>query len=163
MQWADVVSDATLKDLPYKIELNGYGQIVMTPHCPIHWETQSILQEELSRRLTVGVRFRRTRFRHRPGFGLQMSFGTRTTAGAPFARPVTAGVAPAPIAPEICVEAQSRSNSDEEMAEKRALHFEAGELEFWLCNESGELRFFDPAGEHTRSELVPSFPVCIKV
>jgi hypothetical protein len=34
MQWAEVVEDPNLKDLPYKIELNEYGQIIMTPHWP---------------------------------------------------------------------------------------------------------------------------------
>ena len=30
MQWLDVINDASLANLPYKIELNEYGQIVMS-------------------------------------------------------------------------------------------------------------------------------------
>jgi len=160
MQWADVIGDATLKDLPYKIELNRYGQIIMTPHWPIHSEIQSILQEELSHRLTGG--------RAVQEYAIQTSSGIRVAdvvwrSDERWRTIRSAGVAPAPIAPEICIEVQSRSNTDEEMAEKRTLYFEAGALEFWLCSESGQLRFFDPDGEHPRSGLVPSFPVRIEV
>ncbi len=31
MQWSDVLNDKSLSNLPYKIELNEYGQIVMSP------------------------------------------------------------------------------------------------------------------------------------
>ena len=31
MNWEQVCADASLKDLPYKIELNEWGQIVMSP------------------------------------------------------------------------------------------------------------------------------------
>jgi len=54
MHWADVVADASLKDLAYKIELNEYGQILMTPHWPLHSELQSVLQEGLNRRMKGG-------------------------------------------------------------------------------------------------------------
>jgi len=54
MQWADVVNDPSLRNLPYKIELNQYGQIVMTPHWPIHSEIQSLLQDALNDRLAGG-------------------------------------------------------------------------------------------------------------
>ncbi|RME59856.1 Uma2 family endonuclease, partial [Candidatus Parcubacteria bacterium] len=31
MKWSEVLADPTLQDLPYKIELNEWEQIVMTP------------------------------------------------------------------------------------------------------------------------------------
>ncbi len=31
MQWSEVLEDKSLRDLPFKIETNRYGQIVMTP------------------------------------------------------------------------------------------------------------------------------------
>ncbi len=46
MQWQDVLSDKTLQDLPYKIELNKYGKIEMSPASFIH----SLLQGEIARR-----------------------------------------------------------------------------------------------------------------
>jgi Uma2 family endonuclease len=155
MQWADVVNDPSLRDLPYKIELNQYGQIVMTPHWPIHSEIQSLLHDALNDRLTGG--------RAVQEYAIQTTAGVRVADVAwrseeRWGKIRAAGAAPAPVAPEICIEVQSRSNSEAEMAEKRALYFEAGALEVWLCDESGRLRFFDPAGERAQSKLVPSFP-----
>ena len=31
MQWQDICDDKLLQDLPYKVELNQWGQIVMSP------------------------------------------------------------------------------------------------------------------------------------
>ena len=36
MEWAEVVAHPALRDLPFKIELNEYGKIVMTPAKVIH-------------------------------------------------------------------------------------------------------------------------------
>ena len=41
-------------------------------------------------------------------------------------------------APEICVEVLSPSNSKPEMEEKRALYFEAGAQEVWICGLDGK-------------------------
>ena len=49
------------------------------------------------------------------------------------------------------------------MMEKRALYFEAGAAEVWVCNEAGELQFFDANGQLDRSILVPGFPLKIEV
>jgi Uma2 family endonuclease len=160
MQWAEVVKDPSLRNLPYKIELNAYGQILMTPHWPIHSEIQSVLQDELGRRLKGG--------RAVQEYAIQTSAGVRVAdvvwrTDERWSRIREVGALPAPIAPEICIEVQSRSNSPAEMIEKRALYFEAGAMEVWVCNEAGELRFFDPSGELDRSILVPSFPLKIQV
>ena len=160
MQWADVVNDPSLRNLPYKIELNQYGQIVMTPHWPIHSEIQSLLQDALNDRLAGGRAVQ--------------EYAIQTTAGVRVADVVwrseerwseirAAGAVPAPVAPEICIEVQSSSNTDAEMAEKRSLYFEAGAIEVWLCDESGHLRFFDPDGEMAQSKLVPSIPARVEI
>ena len=31
MQWQEVVNDPSLQDLPYNIEMNEYGKIIMSP------------------------------------------------------------------------------------------------------------------------------------
>jgi Uma2 family endonuclease len=160
MRWAEVVEDPNLKDLPYKIELNEYGQIIMTPHWPLHSEIQSVLQDELNHRLEGG--------RSVPEYAIQTSAGVRVAdvvwrSDARWGEIRAAGAAPAPVAPEICIEVQSRSNTDEELAEKRALYFGAGAVEVWICDESGRVRFFDAEREIAASTLVPSFPVRIEI
>ena len=65
-----------------------------------------------------------------------------------------------PTAPEICVEVLSPSNTEAEIQEKRALYFDAGAAEVWICDESGTMSFF---GLHNSkamkaSQLCPKFP-----
>ena len=62
------------------------------------------------------------------------------------------------VAPEICIEILSSSSTEEEITEKRALYFEQGAQEFWLCDQNGRMTYFDPAGEAVRSALCPDFP-----
>jgi hypothetical protein len=45
-------------------------------------------------------------------------------------------------APEICVEIVSPSNSRSEITEKRALYFDAGAAEVWVCALYGSISFF---------------------
>jgi len=62
-------------------------------------------------------------------------------------------------APEICVEILSPSNTPSEMKEKRALYFEAGAQEVWICELNGKLRFYDaPGHQMDASRLCPGFP-----
>ena len=66
-----------------------------------------------------------------------------------------------PIAPEICIEVLSRSNSREEMIDKMKLYFAAGASEVWLCGKEGEMEFFTSAIPQpvAGSLLCPDFPV----
>ena len=68
----------------------------------------------------------------------------------------------ASVAPEICVEVMSSSNTKKEMRQKRTLYFEQGAQEVWICDEEGVLSFFTPQGEVLYSLLAPKFPAQIK-
>jgi Uma2 family endonuclease len=62
-------------------------------------------------------------------------------------------------APEICVEILSPSNTTSEIDEKRALYFDAGATEVWICNLDGSFVFFvSPDNYQSRSVLCPGFP-----
>ena len=63
------------------------------------------------------------------------------------------------IAPELCVEILSPSNSPAEMDEKKALYFEAGADEVWICAEDGAMAFFSAKGAAGNSALCPEFPL----
>jgi Uma2 family endonuclease len=63
-----------------------------------------------------------------------------------------------PRAPEILVEVLSPGNSEGEMLEKRALYFDAGAQEVWICDESGRVTFYRPNGVAENSVLFPKFP-----
>jgi Uma2 family endonuclease len=155
MQWSDVVADSNLRDLPYKIELNENGQLVMTPHAVEHSLLQGDIEAELRRHLPNG--------RVAPELAIRTSKGTKSAdvvwgSDARFAEIRDLGGDDAQIAPEICVEILSKSNTLAEMEAKRLLYFEAGAQEFWLCSQTGQMRFFDRGGELTQSALAPHFP-----
>ena len=64
------------------------------------------------------------------------------------------------LAPEICVEVLSPSNTRAEIDEKRRLYFEAGAEEVWICGLDGTMRFFlRPSPDDLAvSALCPGFP-----
>lgn len=64
---------------------------------------------------------------------------------------------PSTLAPEICVEILSASNTVEEMDGKRTLYREAGAEEVWLVEPDGRIRFFR-ASEIDRSEVASECP-----
>ena len=68
-----------------------------------------------------------------------------------------------PESPEVVVEIESPSNTVAELEEKRHLYFEVGAREFWLCDEAGNMRFFNPEGELKRSEFFGEFPAHIDI
>jgi Uma2 family endonuclease len=146
MNWADVLADQTLRNLPYKIELDRYGNIVMSPASNRHGRLQFWIGSFLERNLggeaisecsvdtPEGVKVADVAWCS-PEFLARHGYAT-----------------PYPQAPEICVEVRSPSNSKEEMAEKIALYLGQGAREVWIVFEPGEVRFFGPEGERKGSE-----------
>lgn len=65
--------------------------------------------------------------------------------------------APTTLAPELCIEILSATNTVEEMDVKRGLYLNAGAEEIWLVTEEGEIRFFGEE-EMKRSEIAPNCP-----
>ncbi|MGH8676484.1 MAG: Uma2 family endonuclease, partial [Burkholderiales bacterium] len=67
---------------------------------------------------------------------------------------------PFPRAPEICVEIDSPSNTDEETSEKIQTYLAAGAEEVWFVSEEGRIRFFASGGERSASAfgIEPSLP-----
>src|SRR4029077_17663861 len=63
---------------------------------------------------------------------------------------------------EICVEILSPSNTPAEIDEKRALYFDAGAAEVWICNLDGSMSFFSGVDhQQSTSLLCPNFPKVI--
>jgi Uma2 family endonuclease len=149
MQWADVLADPTLKDLPYKIELNEYGKIVMTPAS----NKQGSAQSRIARRLWQAG-----------GDGEVITECSIETdkdvkvADVAWCSDAFIGKhgleTPFTEAPQVCVEVISPSNSEREMDEKMALYFSRGALEVWLVSEEGHTRIFGPDGELQSSLLI---------
>ncbi|GAB5520787.1 MAG: Uma2 family endonuclease [Rhodothermales bacterium] len=155
MTWQDVVEHPSLQDLPFKIELNEWGQIVMSPASNQHGRRQTRLARMLMEHLD-GEAFVEASIETPKGVKVAdvvwMSDTFASTYGdeTPFKR-----------APEICIEVMSPSNSGVEMLEKVLLYLAKGAHEVWLCATDGRLTFHDHTGSRTTSALLPDFPTQI--
>ncbi len=153
MNWAEVCEHPNLKDLPFKIELNEHGNIIMSPVKFDH----SLYQGEIIYLLRTLSQYGRTLAE----CAIATSKGTKVVDAAwvsPERLEHNKHRAECVIAPEICVEVLSASNTEAEIQEKRDLYFEHGAKEVWVCAESGDMYFYDQAGQADHSRLVPDFP-----
>jgi Uma2 family endonuclease len=157
MNWQDVCEHPGLRNLPFKIELNERGQIVMNAVRVIH----ALYQGEIEYRLRTLLKGGRTF----PECAIKTDKGTRVADVAWASRETVRkirGDVECSVAPEICVEVVSASNTDEEMAEKKALYFAQGAREVWICR-NGAMQFYHPGGKLEQSLLVPDFPTLIDI
>lgn len=154
MDWAEICQDKTLANLPYRIESDRWGNIVMSPpprsrHAEYHAEIAVLLRQLLKGGRSITE------------CPIQTSEGVKATDVAWVSRERRASRPNDPvylIAPEICIEVQSPSDQREQLMLRKRLYFEKGAEEFWLCDLNGEVSFFDPAGEIPQSKLCQAFP-----
>ncbi len=158
MNWQEVCAHPSLKDLPFKIELDETGKIIM---CPVKFD-HSLFQSEIEFLLRLLLKGGKPV----PECAIKTRKGTKAADVAWLSSEQlikARGKTELEFAPEICVEVMSESNTQKEMAEKRELYFEAGAKEVWLCSENGEMRFFNIEHELIHSEYVPDFPLTINL
>ena len=157
MKWEEVCEDQQLQNLPFKIELNKWGQIVMSPVKVKHSFYQGRIQRLLESLLQTGEVM--------PECAINTSDGVKV-AGVVWCSDERfdqiQDEVSASIAPEICIEVKSIGNTLEEMEFKKKLYFEAQAMEVWICNEQGDITFYNEQNELTQSLLVPYFPKQIK-
>lgn len=157
MEWSEVVAHPSLRDLPFKIELNEHGVIEMTPVKIKH----SIFTGRIGRSMVQA--------RNDGEFLNECAIQTRKgvkIADVAWASPellkVIENETIASVAPEVCVEVVSASNTDRELKRKRKLYFERGALEVWTCDAEGAMRFYNAKRELKRSQIFPTFPTKIE-
>ncbi len=147
MQWQDVLADKSLQDLPYKIELNEYGNIEMSPTSFIHSSFQAEIAVQLKAQL---------------GGRIFTELAVQTSKGVKVPDVAWAGdvyfqrnlhAKSAVSAPDLCIEVLSPTNTEIKMQEKIELYLEAGAFEVWLVNEQGGIRFFNAEGEQEKSRF----------
>ncbi len=142
MDWQEVIENPFLQNLPFKIELNKWGKILMSPASNNHgrwqFEVGTLIKQkkqsgtiitECSIKIPDGVKvadvaWLSDEFVEKYGF-----------------------ITPYDIAPEICVEIVSPSDSKEEMEEKIKLYLNQGAKEVWLCNQEGEISYYFHEGD----------------
>jgi Uma2 family endonuclease len=135
MSWDEILEDKLLASLPYRIESDRWGNIVMSPpprsrHAEYQTEIAGLLRDLMKGGRSVAE------------CPIRTSEGVKAADVAWVSRERRASKANDPvylIAPEICVELESPSNQEGELMERKRLFFEKGAEEFWLCGLSGEM------------------------
>lgn len=153
MTWVEACHDKNLQNLPYKIELNRQGKIVMSPTRNKHGFYQGEIAFLLHTLLPQG--------RVLVECAVDTSEGTLVADDAwvsPERFKVIEDEFSCSVAPEICVEVWSPSNTPEEIETKREAYLGKGAVEFWYCDEHGRMTFFDSQGLMAQSQLCPQFP-----
>ncbi|MDR3554015.1 MAG: Uma2 family endonuclease [Syntrophobacteraceae bacterium] len=153
MEWHEVVEHPSLRDLPFKIETNAEGYIMMVAAKNIHREYQMRIASWFEdhgekRKATIecniqtsdGVRAADVAWR-------STEFLQRNKYEDPYQE-----------SPEIVIEVISPSNTQKAMKGRMSLFFEKGAKEVWFCDKDGNMRFFNPRGELERSEMFGEFP-----
>jgi Uma2 family endonuclease len=152
-RWEEVCRDPSLQDLPYKIELNAWGKVEMSPASNRHSHLQGELAAEFKRQLGGMVHTE---------CSVMTSIGIRVPDVAWASANFMANygeITPYMRAPEICVEIMSPSNVQAEIAEKTRAYLAAGASEVWIVAEAGAIRYFGAAGEKAKSD----FPVTVSL
>ena len=156
-RWHEVVNDPQLSQCLERMETDARGQVIMAPPPDfIHRSQAKQIQAHLDRLL--GQERALTEQPIETDIGAvkiaDVVWLTREQCRQLLQDPNL----PLQPAPPICVEIISPSNTLHQMEEKRASYFAIGAKEVWICEREGRMRFFDPAGEITRSRMVPEFP-----
>ena len=158
MNWLEVCEDKRLQNLPYKIELNRWGKIEMSPHRREDSLFQGEIAYLLRNLLPHGVALSECAIETTENVKVADVAWASRDRWESMADRVSCSVAP-----EICVEIISAANTPEEMDRKRELYFQAGAVECWLCDESGRVRFFNHGAELVGSNLCPELPHKIEI
>ena len=156
MDWAEICANPVLRELPFKIQTDKWGHIVMSPATNEHGMYQAKIVALLSRLLDTGAIIAECSIQTREGVKVaDVAWASDDFIGR------NRGDNPFREAPELCVEILSPSNTVMEMDEKKELYFARGAKEFWICDKcdkNGNITFHKNTGEISRSELAGNFP-----
>jgi len=153
MEWNEICENPAFKDMPFKVETNEWGKIMMTPASNEHGIYQFAIIKlliklgrdgegisECSVKTSLGVKVADV------AWG-SYDFFRNNKSSNPYLK-----------SPEIMIEILSPSNTLKEMQEKKELYFARGAKEFWVCEENGTMRFYNCINEISTSEIMPDFP-----
>jgi Uma2 family endonuclease len=147
--WQELCDDPVLSRLPFQLELDKYGRIVMSP-APnwFHGAVQGTLAGWLRNRLG-GVAATEVAIEHAEGTSepdvvwAPKDFWAKQDRNRP----------DLPFAPQLVCEVLSPSNTESEMRAKIANYLGAGAHEVWLIGQNESVRFFDTSGQIERSAI----------
>ena len=155
-RWQEIVEDPLLSELPYKVETNHRGQIVLSPHKNRHARQHKRIEKRLDGLLESGEAFQE--------WAIATAGGTKQAdviwASDERLKKMEETGDPTTLAPEICVEVMSESNDWEEMEGKISLYRSSGAEEVSVVEQDGSVRFFAEE-ELEQSRIAPDFPTAV--
>ena len=149
MEWAQVINDPLLGNLPFKVELNKFGKVLMSSASNRHGYVEYRVGKAIER--------------GRGGGEIIVECSIQTSDGVKVADVAWASDefiarygydTPYQRAPELCVEVVLPSNSDDEIKGKVDLYLARGAIEVWVVDEEMRVRYFGATGEVKKSEMV---------
>ncbi len=152
MEWSEICEDQHLRDLPYKIEQNEWGNIVMSPAGNKHGLYQARLIRLIAKMKKDGDIISECSVQTRKGTKVadvawtSDAFIKKHGYETPYTQ-----------CPELVIEIKSSSNTYKELEEKSDFYFAKGASEVWVCDESGNIKFYTKGSETDNSELIPGF------
>jgi Uma2 family endonuclease len=152
-RWAQVLADEALVHLPYKIELDQWGEIRMTPtasprHMRIAFTLAYAFQSDLR-----GVAFQEGAVVTRLGVLTADVVWCSPAFVASHAEVFAGEQSAMPTAPEICVEVVSPTNVIAKLEQKIQAYLAAGAVEGWIVFDDLTVRSFDRTGERMQSQF----------
>jgi Uma2 family endonuclease len=150
MTWDEILNDPILRDLPFKIETNKFGQILMSPASNKHGNLQFKTGREIDRVKKRGEVIIEC--------SIQTSDGVKVADVAWASDEFIAEhglTTPFQKAPEICVVVVSPRNTKEEIQQKVELYLAKGAQEVWVVNDKREIALYTHTGQIKKSRLVP--------
>ncbi|MEM6776717.1 MAG: Uma2 family endonuclease [Planctomycetota bacterium] len=155
-RWDEVSRDRTLSAYQGRIETNAQGQIIMTPPAGGSHSTRQYRIAKQLDHLLGG--------QPHTECPVLTSDGVKAVDAGWYSdgrHAAVRGQIAFEIAPEICVEILSPSNTQQSIRNKFRLYFEAGAVECWVCDLNGRMTHYldgDADTPHPKSKLCPDFP-----
>ena len=157
-RWEEVQADPDLAKLSHRIETDRYGNIVMSPPPAMpHGVKQAKIARLLGSLLPEGIVVTEC--------PISTADGVKATdvawlAGNRHAETTRICLT---VAPDICIEIMSPSNTKKELLEKAALYFEAEAKEVWICDPLGSIEVFNtPSNRIAASRICSEFPLQVQ-
>ena len=149
MEWSEVIANPILRELPFKIELNKFGKLLMSPASNHHASIQGRLAAILFNKLPQGEVLTECSIDTSDGVKVADVAWLSTAFINEFSY-----TTPYPKAPELCIEIVSPSNSKIEINTKVDLYLTKGAHEVWVVYELNEIDIYTHTGKIKSSNIV---------
>lgn len=150
MTWDEIINSPYLQDLPFKIETNRFGQILMSPASNKHGRMQFDVGYGMRRKSKSGQVITECAIETADGVKVADVAWLSENFFEEYGE-----VTPYPKAPEICVEVVSPSNSKLEIEQKVELYLARGAQEVWVVSSNQQVTYYGHTGQLKKSSILP--------